>query len=182
VLAALALCRAINLQLAPLLHGARQYSGEPHRVEHVATIDGVEYFDDSKGTNVGATIAALEGLGASHPAGSKRLVLIAGGDGKGQDFKPLAPSVARHVKAVMLIGRDAPSLRDALADTGVAMTSCATLDDAVRDAAAVAQAGDQVLLSPACASFDMFNSYAHRAQLFVDAVRELGLDKCEVIA
>ncbi len=182
VLAALALCRAIDLQLAPLLHGARQYTGEPHRVELVATIAGVEYFDDSKGTNVGATVAALEGLGASHPAGDKRLVLIAGGDGKGQDFKPLAPSVARHVKAVMLIGRDGPAIGDALADTGVAMTSCATLNDAVREAAAVAQAGDQVLLSPACASFDMFTSYAHRAQVFVDAVRELGLDKGEVIA
>ena len=182
VLAALALCRAIDLQLAPLLHGARQYTGEPHRVELVATITGVEYFDDSKGTNVGATVAALEGLGATHPAGDKRLVLIAGGDGKGQDFKPLAPSVASHVKAVMLIGRDAPAIRDALADTGVAMTSCATLNDAVRAAAAVAQAGDQVLLSPACASFDMFTSYAHRAQVFVDAVRELGLDKGEVIA
>ncbi len=182
VLAALALCRAIDLQLAPLLHGARQYSGEPHRVELVTTIAGVEYFDDSKGTNVGATVAALEGLGASHPEGDKRLILIAGGDGKDQDFKPLAPSVARHVKAVMLIGRDAPAIREALAETGVAMTSCATLNDAVNEAAAIAQAGDQVLLSPACASFDMFTSYAHRAQVFVDAVRELGLAKGEVIA
>ena len=182
VLAALALCRAIDLQLAPLLHGARQYAGEPHRVELVTTIAGVEYFDDSKGTNVGATVAALEGLGASHPEGDKRLILIAGGDGKDQDFKPLAPSVARHVKAVMLIGRDAPAIREALAETGVAMTSCATLNDAVNEAAAIAQAGDQVLLSPACASFDMFTSYAHRAQVFVDAVRELGLARGEVIA
>ncbi len=182
VLAALALCRAIDLQLAPLLHGARQYTGEPHRVELVTTIGGVEYFDDSKGTNVGATIAALEGLGVSHPEGDKRLILIAGGDGKDQDFKPLAPSVARHVKAVMLIGRDAPAIRDALADTGVAMSSCATLNDAVNEAATIAQAGDQVLLSPACASFDMFNSYEHRAKVFVDAVRELGLARGEVIA
>ncbi len=182
VLAALALCRAIDLPLAPLLHAARQYSGEPHRVAPVATIAGVEYVDDSKGTNVGATVAALEGLGASHAADDKRLILIAGGDGKGQDFTPLAPSVARHVKSVLLIGRDAPAIRDALADTGVSLTSCPTLNDAVRDAAALAQAGDQVLLSPACASFDMFTSYAHRAQVFVDAVRELGLDKGEVIA
>ncbi len=182
VLAALALCRAIDLQLAPLLHGARQYVGEPHRVELVSTIAGVEYFDDSKGTNVGATVAALEGLGASHPEGSKRLVLIAGGDGKGQDFKPLAPSVARHVKAILLIGRDAPAIQDALADTGVAIHACATLNDAVRDAAGIAQAGDQVLLSPACASFDMFDSYAHRARVFVDAVRELALDKGEVVS
>ncbi len=182
VLAALALCRAIDLPLAPLLHAARQYSGEPHRVEPVGMIAGVEYFDDSKGTNVGAAVAALEGLGAMHAGGHKRLVLIAGGDGKGQDFAPLAPAVARHVKAVILIGRDAPAIRDALADTGVAMTSCATLNDAVQAAANLAVEGDQVLLSPACASFDMFNSYAHRAQVFVDAVRELGLAKGEVIA
>ena len=179
VLAALALCRAIDLPLAPMLHAARQYSGEPHRVEPVATIGGVEYFDDSKGTNVGATVAALEGLGAGSSA---RLILIAGGDGKGQDFAPLAPAVARHVKAVMLIGRDAPQIRAAVEATGVPMTDCSTLPDAVRAAAAVARDGDQVLLSPACASFDMFNSYAHRAQVFVDAVRDLGLDRGEVIA
>ncbi len=179
VLAALALCRAIDLPLAPLLHAARQYAGEPHRVEPVATIAGVEYFDDSKGTNVGATVAALEGLGAGSAA---RLILIAGGDGKGQDFAPLAPAVARHVKAVMLIGRDAPQIRAALEATGVAMTGCDTLPHAVREAANVAREGDQVLLSPACASFDMFTSYAHRAQVFVDAVRELGLDRGEVIA
>ncbi len=179
VLAALALCRAIDLPLAPLLHAARQYAGEPHRVEPVATISGVEYFDDSKGTNVGATVAALEGLGAGSAA---RLILIAGGDGKGQDFAPLAPAVARHVKAVMLIGRDAPQIRAALEATGVPMTDCDTLPGAVHEAANVAREGDQVLLSPACASFDMFTSYAHRAQVFVDAVRELGLDRGEVIA
>jgi UDP-N-acetylmuramoylalanine--D-glutamate ligase len=179
VLAALALCRAIDLPLAPMLHAARQYTGEPHRVEPVATIAGVEYIDDSKGTNVGATVAALEGLGAGSSA---HLILIAGGDGKGQDFSPLAPAVARHVKTVILIGRDAPQIRAALESTGVPMTSCESLPQAVRDAAALAKAGDQVLLSPACASFDMFTSYAHRAQVFVDAVRELGLDQGEVIA
>lgn len=179
VLAALALCRAIDLPLAPLLHAARQYAGEPHRVELVTTIAGVEFFDDSKGTNVGATVAALEGLGAGSSA---RLILIAGGDGKGQDFSPLAPAVARHVKAVMLIGRDAPQIRAAIDATGVAITACDTLPDAVRTAASVAREGDQVLLSPACASFDMFTSYAHRAQVFVDAVRELGLDRGEVMA
>ncbi len=179
VLAALALCRAIDLPLAPLLHAARQYAGEPHRVEPVATIGGVEYFDDSKGTNVGATVAALEGLGAGHSA---HLVLIAGGDGKGQDFAPLAPAVARHVKAVVLIGRDAPQIRAALEATGVTLADCDTLPRAVHEAAALAQAGDKVLLSPACASFDMFTGYAHRAQVFVDAVRDLGLDRGEVIA
>ena len=179
VLAALALCRAIDLPLAPMLHAARQYTGEPHRVEPVATIGGIEYFDDSKGTNVGATVAALEGLGAGSSA---RLILIAGGDGKGQDFTPLAQSVARHVKAVMLIGRDAPQIRAALETTGVTMTDCASLQSAVSEAAKIAREGDQVLLSPACASFDMFTSYAHRAQVFVDAVRELGLDRGEVVA
>jgi UDP-N-acetylmuramoylalanine--D-glutamate ligase len=162
-----------------MLFGLREYQGEPHRVEPVTVLNGVEYFDDSKGTNVGATVAALEGLGAGSSA---HLILIAGGDGKGQDFSPLAPAVARHVKTVILIGRDAPQIRAALESTGVPMTSCESLPQAVRDAAALAKAGDQVLLSPACASFDMFTSYAHRAQVFVDAVRELGLDQGEVIA
>ncbi len=179
VLAALALCRAIELPLAPLLHAARQYAGEPHRVELVTTIGGVEYIDDSKGTNVGATVAALEGLGAGRGA---HLLLIAGGDGKGQDFAPLAPAVARHVKSVLLIGRDAPQIRAALAATGVPMQDCETLPQAVRAAAGQAREGDKVLLSPACASLDMFTNYAHRAQVFVDTVREIGLDRGEVIA
>lgn len=179
VLAALALCRAIDLPLAPLLHAARHYAGEPHRVEPVATIGGVEYFDDSKGTNVGATIAALEGLGAGHAA---HLLLIAGGDGKGQDFSPLAAPVARHVRTVLLIGHDAPQIRAVLEATGVTLVDCETLQQAVQEAAARASAGDKILLSPACASFDMFSSYAHRAQVFVDAVRELGLDRGEVLA
>ncbi len=179
VLAALALCRAIDLPLAPLLHAARQYAGEPHRVEPVATIGGVEYIDDSKGTNVGATVAALEGLGAGRGA---HLLLIAGGDGKGQDFAPLAPAVARHVKSVLLIGRDAPRIREALAATGVPMDDCDTLPQAVRAAAEQAREGDKVLLSPACASLDMFTNYAHRAQVFGDTVREIGLDRGEVIA
>lgn len=179
VLAALALCRAIDLPLAPLLHAARQYAGEPHRAEPVATIGDVEYIDDSKGTNVGATVAALEGLGAGSGA---HILLIAGGDGKGQDFAPLAPAVARHAKAVLLIGRDAPAIREALASTGVPLTDCDSLPNAVREAAQQAQAGDKVLLSPACASFDMFANYAERAQVFIDAVRDLGLDRGEVLA
>ena len=179
VLAALALCRAIDLPLAPILHAARQYAGEPHRVELVANVAGVEYIDDSKGTNVGATVAALQGLGAGHAA---RLILIAGGDGKGQDFSPLAAAIARHVKTVVLIGRDAPQIAAAIASTQVPVIHCDTLPEAVSAAAEQASEGDQVLLSPACASFDMFSSYAQRAQVFVDAVRELGLARGEVIA
>ncbi len=176
-LAALALCRAIGLPLAPLLHGLRDYAGEPHRVELVASIDEVEYYDDSKGTNVGATVAALNGLGKAFAGQSQRIVLIAGGDGKGQDFEPLAEPVSRYVRAVVLIGRDAPLLRSALEPAGVDLFDNATLPEAVQRASALAKHGDCVLLSPACASMDMFTNYAHRAQVFVDAVRELALEK-----
>jgi UDP-N-acetylmuramoylalanine--D-glutamate ligase len=103
-------------------------------------------------------------------------VLIAGGDGKGQEFDPLAEPVSRYVRAVVLIGRDAPAIRAALADTGVPMEDFATLEEATKRAAALAQNGDAVLLSPACASLDMFKNYAHRAQVFIDTVRELALD------
>jgi UDP-N-acetylmuramoylalanine--D-glutamate ligase len=179
-LAALALCRAIGLPLAPLLHGLREYRGEPHRVELVTTIGGVAYYDDSKGTNVGATVAALNGLGAHGGAG--QLVLIAGGDGKGQDFSPLAHPVAKYARAVMLIGRDAAAIRAAIEGTGVNMIDCPSLPDAVQRAAVIAQAGDAVLLSPACASLDMFRNYAHRAEVFVDAVREIALSRGELPA
>ncbi len=182
VLAALALCRAIDLPLAPLLHAARQYKGEPHRVESVTTIAGVEYVDDSKGTNVGATIAALEGLGDLSAGDEPRLILLAGGDGKGQDFSALAGPVKRHAKAVMLIGRDGPAIREALNSTGVSLTDCWTLEQAVERAAEIATEGDIVLLSPACASFDMFTNYAHRAEVFINAVREIGLSRGEVSA
>jgi UDP-N-acetylmuramoylalanine--D-glutamate ligase len=180
-LAALALCRAIGLPMAQLLHGLRDYKGEPHRVELVATIDGVEYYDDSKGTNVGATVAALNGLGKAFNGESRRIVLIAGGDGKGQAFEPLAEPSSRYVRAVVLIGRDAPKLREALEPSGVDLFDCRTLPDAVQRAAALAQAGDAVLLSPACASLDMFANYAHRAQVFVEAVRDLALSKGQEI-
>ena len=176
-LAALALCRAAGLPLAPLLHGLREYAGEPHRVELVATIDGIDYYDDSKGTNVGATVAALQGLGKAFTGEDQQILLIAGGDGKGQDFAPLAEPVSRYVRAVLLIGKDAPALKAAIEPSGV---PCFDLDDlprAVRRAAGLARAGDSVLLSPACASLDMFTNYAHRAQVFVDTVREIALDK-----
>jgi len=170
-LAALALASAAGCTLAPLLYGLREYRGEPHRVEPVAIIHGVEYFDDSKGTNVGATVAALTGLGAE-----RRIVVILGGDGKGQDFSPLAAPVARHARAVVLIGRDAPQIRAALADSGVALVDAETLPQAVELASQRAHAGDAVLMSPACASFDMFRGYEHRAEVFCDTVRALADD------
>ena len=175
-LAALALCRAIGLPFAPLLHGLREYQGEPHRVELITAVNEVEYYDDSKGTNVGATVAALFGLGKAFGGAEQRLVLIAGGDGKGQDFSPLAEPVSRYVRAVVLIGRDAPALRTALEPAGVDIVDCATLPEAVKRASSLALAGDAVLLSPACASLDMFKNYAHRAKVFVDAVRDIALE------
>ena len=178
-LAALALCRAADLPLANLLHGLRDYTGEPHRVELVTTIREVEYYDDSKGTNVGATVAALNGLG--HGGKPNRLLLIAGGDGKGQDFSPLAEPLSKYGRAVFLIGRDAGVIRSAVADSGVELIDCATLEEAVEKAADMAQGGDAVLLSPACASLDMFRNYAHRAEVFVDAVREVALSRGEVM-
>jgi UDP-N-acetylmuramoylalanine--D-glutamate ligase len=176
-LAALALCRACGLPLAPLLHGLRDYAGEPHRVELVASIDNVEYYDDSKGTNVGATVAALEGLGKSFGEADRQILLVAGGDGKGQDFAPLGGPCSRYVRAVLLIGRDAPAVRAAIEPTGVPCFDLDDLPSAVRRAAGLARSGDVVLLSPACASLDMFTNYAHRAQVFVDTVRELALEK-----
>jgi len=176
-LAALALCRAAGLPLAPLLHGLREYAGEPHRVELVATIDGVDFYDDSKGTNVGATVAALLGLGKAFTGEDQQIVLIAGGDGKGQDFTPLSEPVSRYVRAVLLIGKDAPAVKAAIEPSGVPCFELGDLPQAVRRAAGLARAGDSVLLSPACASLDMFTNYAHRAQVFVDAVREIALDK-----
>ena len=178
-LAALALATAIGCPLAPLLHALREYAGEPHRVEFIASLDGVDAFDDSKGTNVGATVAALLGLGADKaPA---QLVVILGGDGKGQDFSPLAEGVRRHVRAVATIGRDAEAIEQALAHTGVPMQRHATLEAATRWSFAQAHAGDAVLLSPACASLDMFRNYAHRAEVFVAEVRAIGADRGEIV-
>ncbi|MDO4794696.1 MAG: UDP-N-acetylmuramoyl-L-alanine--D-glutamate ligase [Brachymonas sp.] len=166
-LAALALAVEAGATLAPMLHGLREYRGEPHRLEPVAIIDEVEYFDDSKGTNVGATLAALQGLGAE-----RKLLAILGGDGKGQDFAPLAPAVFSHCRAVVLIGRDAPLIQAALADCEVPLLRADSLPAAVALAAEQAQPGDAVLLSPACASFDMFRGYEHRAEVFRQAVAD----------
>ncbi|MDP3796701.1 MAG: UDP-N-acetylmuramoyl-L-alanine--D-glutamate ligase [Polaromonas sp.] len=175
-LAALGLAVAAGCSLAPMLHGLREYRGEPHRVESIAVVNDVEYFDDSKGTNVGATAAALAGLGAE-----RKLVVILGGEGKGQDFSPLAEPVSRHVRAVVLIGKDAPLIRSALQASQVALLDAASMQEAVSLAAAQAHTGDAVLMSPACASFDMFDNYEHRAQVYCDAVRALAQEQGVVL-
>lgn len=166
-LAAFALGEAVGCNLAAMVAGAHVFRGLPHRVEKVARRDdGVDYFDDSKGTNVGATVAALEGLG-------RHVVLIAGGDGKGQDFSRLRTPVMRHARAVVLIGRAASQIAEALAGAGVVVEFASDMADAVARADALAKDADAVLLSPACASFDMFRNYVHRAEVFIDAVRAL---------
>ncbi len=166
-MAALALVAAVGVDPLALLPALRAFRGLPHRVEKVAAIDGVDYFDDSKGTNVGATVAALEGMG-------RKVVIILGGDGKGQDFSPLKDALTRHGRAAILIGRDGPKIGAAIEGCGIPVARAADMAEAVRMAAAQASPGDAVLLSPACASFDMFRNYEHRAQVFVAAVRELG--------
>lgn len=171
-LAALALARAAGLPMNMLLHGLRDYQGEPHRVQSVSIVSNVEYVDDSKGTNVGATVAALNGLSANESG--KRIWLIAGGEGKGQDFSPLRDPALRFVKGVFLIGKDAPIIAEALADS-VPCVMSETLQNAVTAAAQQAQSGDIVLLSPACASFDQFSDYVERAEAFVAEVEELGM-------
>ena len=170
-LAALALCRAIGLHYVPLLDALCRFQALPHRVELVGEAHGVRFFDDSKGTNVGSTVAALSGLAGAGREGSK-VVLIAGGDGKGQDFSPLLAAVAQAARAVVLIGRDADLIAAAIAKAGVPMPRADSMASAVGLAAKLAQAGDAVLLSPACASFDMFNNYVHRGEVFRAAVEE----------
>ena len=167
-LAALALTCSAGCALGPVLYGLREYRGERHRVEAIGMFNDVEFFDDSKGTNVGATVAALNGLGAD-----RKVVIILGGEGKGQDFSPLAAPVVRHARAVVLIGRDAPLIRAVLDDGDVPLVLAESMEDAVAIANARAHAGDAVLMSPACASFDMFDNYEHRAAVFVQAVVDL---------
>jgi UDP-N-acetylmuramoylalanine--D-glutamate ligase len=174
-LAALALATAVGCPLAPMLHGLREYTGEPHRVQHVATVAEVDYFDDSKGTNVGATVAAIAGLAQDRsPA---KLVLILGGDGKGQDFSPLREPLASHARAVALIGRDAQALAQALRGLDFPCQGFDTLPEATRWAAQQAQRADAVVLSPACASLDMFRNYAHRAEVFVAEVQAMAAEE-----
>jgi UDP-N-acetylmuramoylalanine--D-glutamate ligase len=170
-LAALALCRALNLPLEPLLAALREFKGLPHRVEPVGEAQGVRWYDDSKGTNVGSTVAALAGLAQ----GGTKVVLIAGGEGKGQDFSPLGHAVARSARALVLIGRDAPLIEAAVGDADVPVLRADSMDQAVALAGDAARPGDAVLLSPACASFDMFRNYKHRGEVFRLAVeRRLG--------
>jgi UDP-N-acetylmuramoylalanine--D-glutamate ligase len=158
-LAALALCTTLGLPESPMVGALRAFRGLPHRLQPVAACGRITFYDDSKGTNVGATVAALSGLG-------RKSVLIAGGEGKGQDFAPLAQAVQQHARAVVLIGRDRDRIRAALAVSGVALLAADTLEDAVSIAYAAAMPGDGVLLSPACASFDMFRDYRHRGETF----------------
>ncbi|MGH8149199.1 MAG: glutamate ligase domain-containing protein [Steroidobacteraceae bacterium] len=164
-LAALALGEALGLPLPAMLAELAAFTGLPHRTQWVAEVAGVTYIDDSKGTNVGATIAAVAGMEGP-------LVVIAGGDGKNQDFAPLAAAFRGKVRHTVLIGRDGPLVGEAL--RGHCTTEhCDSLEEAVRAAAAAARAGDTVLLSPACASLDMFRDYTHRGAVFARAVKEL---------
>ncbi len=165
-LAALALCTALGYEAASFVPALKTFNGLPHRVEKVAEINNVCWYDDSKGTNVGATIAALEGL-------QRKVVVILGGDGKGQDFSHLTKAVKRHARAVVLIGRDGPLIEKTLVNCGVAMEMASDMRDAVNRAHRLSRPGDAVLLSPACASFDMFRNYEHRAQVFVTEVKGL---------
>lgn len=165
-LVALALCEAIGLQRAKLLPLLGQFKGLPHRVETIGHHQDVVFIDDSKGTNVGATCAALQGL-------QQPIVLIAGGLGKGQDFSPLQDALQGKARAVMLIGRDAEQIGAALTGLTVPVLRCESLEEATRRGFELAQAGDAVLLSPACASMDMFRDYAHRSEVFIQAYKEL---------
>lgn len=166
-LAALALGDAMAFPRAAMLRALREFSGLPHRCQWVTEINGVNWYDDSKGTNVGSTLAALSGMPGD------KVVLIAGGDGKGQDFAPLRDAVAAHARAVVLIGRDALLIEQALNGIVPVVHAGRSLEQAVHECARLAQPGDSVLLSPACASFDMFDNYVHRAEVFVAAVRGL---------
>lgn len=166
VLAAFALCEAIGLSRTQLLHHVGAFKGLPHRVEMVAEVNGVTFIDDSKGTNVGATCAALFGL-------DKPIVLIAGGQGKGQDFSPLQTALRDKARAVLLIGVDAQQLGSVLDGENYPVEYCDDLPQATQRAFALAKAGDIVLLSPACASYDMFKGYAHRSEVFIASVQQL---------
>ncbi|TXI18970.1 MAG: UDP-N-acetylmuramoyl-L-alanine--D-glutamate ligase [Nitrosomonas sp.] len=165
-LAALALCRALNIPADPLLTALREFRGLPHRMEKVAAFNGVTFYDDSKSTNVGATVAALNGM-------QQKVVLIAGGDGKGQNFSYLRQAVANNARAVVLIGRDAGIIANELKECGVPVHFAVTMEEAMQKSFLLAQGGDAVLLSPACASFDMFRNYIHRAEVFVAAVKDI---------
>ena len=165
-MAALALCEAVGVAPNSLLKALAQFTGLAHRVEFIEEVDGVSYYDDSKGTNVGATLAAVQGMGC-------KVAIILGGEGKEQDFSPLKLALAQHACGVALIGRDAGLISAAIEGCGVTVQRCHDLPEAVRWCAAQTQSGDAVLLSPACASYDMFRNYSHRAEVFIACVRDL---------
>jgi UDP-N-acetylmuramoylalanine--D-glutamate ligase len=167
-MAALALVETIGCNISRVLYGLREYKGEPHRVESIGSIDGVEYFDDSKGTNVGATVAAISGLGQE-----RKIVVILGGEGKGQDFSPLIEVVKKFVRAVVLIGKDKKIIDETLKQVDLPRIFVESMSHAVAAAAKNSVIGDVVLLSPACASLDMFDNYEHRGNIFQSEVKNL---------
>jgi UDP-N-acetylmuramoylalanine--D-glutamate ligase len=168
-MAATCLALALDIDLSSIRQGLQRFPGLPHRCQWVASVDGVDYYNDSKATNVGAAIAAVQGLGEKTAGG---LVLIAGGDGKGADFSALAPVLQRWLKGLVLIGRDAERIA-AVMDGSVSIQFASDLDAAVQQAASLAESGDAVLLSPACASLDMFENFKQRGTAFVQAVTAL---------
>ena len=167
-LVALSLSELANCTMASVLYALREYRGEPHRVESVDVINGIEYFDDSKGTNVGATVAALSGLGVD-----RKIVIILGGESKGQDFSLLRKPVGQYARSVILIGKDKVKILNTLRDLAIPIVTADTMLEAVSAASDQACNGDAVLLSPACASFDMFDNYEHRARAFCAAVKQI---------
>lgn len=167
-LAALSLVESIGCSISRVLFGLREYKGEAHRVESIGILNGVEYFDDSKGTNVGATLAAISGLGIE-----RKMVVILGGDGKGQDFSPLIAVVSKFVRAVVCMGKDKALISDVLKNVDVPKASVDSMALAVLAAEKFSQNGDAVLLSPACASLDMFDNYEHRGRIFQAEVFKL---------
>lgn len=171
-LAALALGESIGLDLESMLSTLKNFKGLPHRCEFVAEVQQLRFYNDSKGTNVGATLAAIEGLGAPLAQQHAKVSVILGGEGKGQDFKPLLPAMQRYGRTAILIGEDAALIEQALAGFA-AIYHAETLEQAIQLAVSHSQPGDAVLLSPACASFDMFLNYQDRGEQFVKAVKEL---------
>jgi UDP-N-acetylmuramoylalanine--D-glutamate ligase len=169
VLAAVALCEAVGVKAEKLRDGLRNFQGLPHRCVLVREHNGVRYYNDSKATNVGAALAAINGIG---PIITGKLVIIAGGDAKGQDLSPLAPAFSQYARAVVLLGRDAERV-SAVAPDSVRQEFVDSIEEAVKSAADLAEAGDAVLLSPACASLDMFRNYEERGDRFSRAVEAL---------
>jgi UDP-N-acetylmuramoylalanine--D-glutamate ligase len=166
-LAALALGHAAGLSMAAMLSALKSFRGLPHRCQWVAEKNGVNWFNDSKGTNVGACIAAIQGLG-----GKGKLILLAGGQGKGADFSALTKPLSTHAKLAILFGEDAGLINEAVKNAIMTLT-VSSMEEAVQLANSKADAGDIVLLSPACASFDMFSNYEERGEVFMHCVGEL---------